>query len=214
MRARHKKWAAPYIKAHPQMIVTDPDRWRGRWEQRFAKSQPIDLEIGTGKGQFIDTVSKLRPGINFIGIELEESVIAMALRKVVEHRRANVQLIEGNANQVFNFFEPHQIQRLYLNFSDPWPKRRHAKRRLTSPRFLPRYREILAPGAEIKFKTDNRQLFEYSLKSLNNYGLRFDDVTLDLHHSVENQRNIVTEYEEKTMNKGPIYQIMVHFSED
>ena len=214
MRARHKKWAAPYIKAHPQMIVTDPDRWRGRWEQRFAKSQPIDLEIGTGKGQFIDTVSKLRPGINFIGIELEESVIAMALRKVVEHRRANVQLIEGNANQVFNFFEPHQIQRLYLNFSDPWPKRRHAKRRLTSPRFLPRYREILAPGAEIKFKTDNRQLFEYSLKSLNNYGLRFDDVTLDLHHSVENQRNIVTEYEEKTMNKGPIYQIMVHFPED
>ncbi|QBP18684.1 tRNA (guanosine(46)-N7)-methyltransferase TrmB [Acetilactobacillus jinshanensis] len=211
MRARHKKWAAPYIAAHPQTIVTDPDQLQGEWEDRFPKKQPIYLEIGTGKGQFIDTIAKLHPEINFIGIELEESVVAMALKKVIAHHRSNVQLIEGNANQVVDFFKPHQIQCLFLNFSDPWPKKRHAKRRLTSSRFLPRYHEILAPNAPIKFKTDNRNFFEYSLKSMNNYGLKFDDITLDLHHSKENEHNIVTEYEEKTMSHGPIYRIVAHF---
>lgn len=211
MRGRHKKWAAPYIAKHPEKIVTNPDPLQGKWESRFPKKQPIYLEIGTGKGQFIDTISKLHPEINFVGVEMDESVVAMALRKVVNHHRDNVQLVEANANRVCDFFKPHQIDRLFLNFSDPWPKKRHAKRRLTSPRFLPRYQKILAPNALIKFKTDNRNLFEYSLKSMNNYGLKFDDVTLDLHHSKENEHNIVTEYEEKTMYKGPIYRIVVHF---
>ena len=211
MRVRHKKWAAPYIQAHPQLIVNDPDQWTGRWEQRFSKTQPLNLEIGTGKGRFINTIARERPQVNFLGIEMEESVIAMALRKTVNNRLPNIQYLLANGNQVADFFSPHSIQRMFLNFSDPWPKRRHTKRRLTSPRFLAQYRSILKPGAPLEFKTDNRNFFEYSLKSFNNFGLVFDDVTLDLHHSPENKRNIITEYELKTMHKGPIYRIVVHF---
>ncbi len=211
MRARHKKWAAPYIRQHPNLITTYAEKWRGKWQQRFDRHQPLELEIGTGKGRFIATIAKLNPQINFIGIEIEESIIAMALKKVVAARLKNVQLIEGNANVTYNFFSPHTVQCLYLNFSDPWPKRRHTKRRLTSPHFLDQYYEILAPKAPIKFKTDNRNFFEYSLKSFNHRGLIFDDVTLDLHHSPEDAHNIMTEYEAKTMHKGPIYRLVAHF---
>lgn len=211
MRVRHKKWAAPYIKAHPNLIVNNPSQWDGKWERRFPKRQPLNLEIGTGKGRFINTIARKYPQINFVGIEMEESVIAMALRMTVNNGLSNIQYVLANGNQVADFFRSHSIHRLFLNFSDPWPKRRHRKRRLTSRRFLAQYQSILAPNAPIEFKTDNRNFFEYSLKSFNNFGLIFDDVTLDLHHSKENKHNIMTEYEMKTMNKGPIYRIVVHF---
>lgn len=213
MRVRHKKWAAPYIQAHPKLIVTDdPDHWQGHWEDRFPKDQPIALEIGTGKGRFINTMAQKHPEINFVGIELEPSVIAMALKTTVNLKLPNVQYICGNGNAVASYFDPHQISKLFLNFSDPWPKHRHAKRRLTSPRFLAQYRPILVPGAKIEFKTDNRPFFEYSLKSFNNHGLVFEDVTLDLHHSPDElKHNVMTEYEQKKMGQGPIYRISVHF---
>lgn len=213
MRVKHKKWADPLIAAHPEMMVTTAGDYRGKWETRFAKKQPLHLEVGMGKGQFIIGMAKAHPEINFIGLEIQRTVAAIALKKALaEDNLPNLQLICGDGSDLEDFFAPHEIDRLYLNFSDPWPKKRHAKRRLTYKTFLARYQDILKDHGEIELKTDNMGFFEFSLESMNNYGMKFDGVWLDLHNSDENDHNVETEYEQKFAAKGqPIYKLSAHF---
>lgn len=212
MRIRKKPWAAKYIQDHADYIVTNPQNWIGRWQERFTKTQSLDVEIGAGKGQFIIQMAKQHSEINYIGVELQESVIATALRRFMTDPLPNLQFVLTDGADLDEFFHPNEIEKIFLNFSDPWPKKRHAKRRLTSPRFLKTYQTVLAHEGQIEFKTDNRGLFEYSLVTMNNFPMHFDEVSLDLHESPENETNIETEYEEKFSPNGPIYKLVVHFN--
>ncbi len=211
MRVRNKPWADDYIRAHSDYIVTNPKSWLGKWQERFEQNQPLKVEIGTGKGQFIIEMARAHPETNFIGIELQKSVIATALRQFMQGPLPNLQFVLTDGANLDELFYENEVQTIYLNFSDPWPKKRHAKRRLTSPNFLKTYQRVLKPGGQIEFKTDNRGLFEYSLITLNQFPMHFDDVSLDLHASPENETNIQTEYEEKFSPKGPIYKLVAHF---
>ncbi|MFQ9706580.1 MAG: tRNA (guanosine(46)-N7)-methyltransferase TrmB [Limosilactobacillus pontis] len=213
MRVKHKKWADPLITAHPEMMITNAADWKGKWQQRFAKPQPIHLEVGMGKGQFIIGMAKAHPEFNFIGLEIQRTVAAIALKKALsENPLPNLQLICGDGEDLNTFFEPHEIDQLYLNFSDPWPKKRHTKRRLTYKTFLASYQEILKAQGAIELKTDNMGFFEFSLQSMNNFGMHFDGVWLDLHNSEEGEHNVETEYEQKFAAKGqPIYKLTAHF---
>ncbi|GAA3608440.1 tRNA (guanosine(46)-N7)-methyltransferase TrmB [Secundilactobacillus similis] len=213
MRVRKKPWAAQYIKDHADLIVTEPEKQLGHWQERFPSVQPLQIEIGIGKGQFIVEMARQHSDINFLGIEIQESVIATALRQLVESGLTNVQLVETDGANVDTLFAAQEVDQLFLNFSDPWPKTRHAKRRLTSPNFLTHYQTVLKQDGRIQFKTDNRGLFEYSLTSFNNFGLVFDEVWLDLHNSDGNEGNVQTEYEEKFSKKGPIYELIAHFDQ-
>lgn len=212
MRVRNKPWADGYIKAHSDYIVTDPKNWLGKWQDRFEKKQPLNVEVGTGKGQFIIRNAQEHPEINYIGVELQKSVIATALRKFMEAPLPNLQFVLTDGADLDEIFLADEIQKIFLNFSDPWPKKRHAKRRLTSPNFLKTYQKVLAPQGDIEFKTDNRGLFEYTLVTMNHFPMTFDYVSLDLHQSPENETNIETEYEEKFSPNGPIYKLIVHFN--
>ncbi|USS93817.1 tRNA (guanosine(46)-N7)-methyltransferase TrmB [Fructilactobacillus ixorae] len=213
MRIRKKKWAMPYLEDHPEYAILKPDQYRGKWATRFSHSAPIHVEIGSGKGQFIIGMAQKHPELNFIGIDLQDAVLAMAVQKAVAAQLPNVQLVLTDGGDVDDFFTKGEVDKLYLNFSDPWPKKRHTKRRLTSPRFLASYQQVLPDQAELEFKTDNRGLFEYSLVSLNNFGMQFETVNLDLHHSGPAivQENVETEYEQKFKEKGPIYKLVARF---
>lgn len=166
--------------------------------QPIAKDPARELfvELGTGKGDFITQIAERNPQINFIGLEVEATVVLAAARKVREKNLSNVRLIVFDVNNIVELFAEHEVDRLYINFCDPWPKKRHAKRRLTHVRFLELYRRILKPGGEIYFKTDNRGLFDFSLEQFALAGLDVRDVTNDL-HADEPPDNIRTEYENK-----------------
>ena len=158
-------------------------------------------------------LAKAHPEVNFIGLEIQETVAAIALKKALTEDLPNLQLVCGDGSDITNYFEPHEIDRMYLNFSDPWPKKRHAKRRLTYHTFLDGYQNILKEQGTIELKTDNMGFFEFSLESMNNYGMKFDGVWLDLHNSDENEHNVETEYEQKFAAKGqPIYKLTAHFA--
>jgi len=211
MRQRNKPWADDFIQENANLIVPDPAAHRGNWQALFGNNNPIHLEIGTGKGQFIAGMAKQYPEINFIGIELAKSVIVNAAQKVLEEAVPNVILLNQNAKDLREFFQANEIATIYLNFSDPWPKTRHAKRRLTYRSFLEQYEEILQDGKGIVQKTDNRALFEFSLVSYSQYGMRLEEVSLDL-HALEDPENVKTEYEEKFSAKGqPIYRCRAVF---
>ncbi|WP_062109685.1 tRNA (guanosine(46)-N7)-methyltransferase TrmB [Bacillus niameyensis] len=211
MRVRHKPWARERIEQHPQYVIPNPESYIGKWNNLFENDNPIHIEVGTGKGRFITEMARVHPNINYIGIELAESVIVSALDKLIEADLPNVKLLNTNGEDLRNFFAKNDVQRVYLNFSDPWPKNRHEKRRLTYKTFLKIYEDILIDGGEIHFKTDNRGLFEYSLVSFSEYGMLLKGVWLDLHKS-EFEGNIMTEYEEKFSAKGqPIYRCEVKY---
>ena len=174
----------------------------------FDNHNPIYVEIGTGKGTFIIEQAKRHPNINFIGIEKFDSVMVKVVEKLEQEKLSNLLLIRMDATEIEKIFD-HEIDLLYLNFSDPWPKKRHAHRRLTSPIFLKRYETIFKQSIEIEMKTDNRQLFEYSIISFNEFGFHMTDISLDLHQD-NIVDNIETEYEQKFASKGfPIYKIHV-----
>lgn len=212
MRLRNKPWADDKIEAHPNYITTNGEEWKGKWQERFPKEQPLHLEIGCGKGRFIIEMAKRHPEINFIGMELQTSVIVTVLEKQIEEELPNLQLLSGHARLISDYFGTDEISKIMLTFSDPWPKNRHEKRRLTHSRYLEQYQDILKPDGELYFKTDNQGLFEFSLVSLNNYGMRFDEVVLDLHNSDQAEENIMTEFEEKFSKKGNrIHQLRARF---
>lgn len=211
MRLRHKPWAKDLLAAHPKFVVMNPEEAKGNWKKRFKLAQPIHLEIGAGKGRFAIDMAKAHPNINFIALEVQPSVIVTALQQQLDLGLENLQLLVGNAINLPDYFDFGEINRIYLNFSDPWPKKRHAKRRLTSPTFLPLYQNILSFKGDIHFKTDNQGLFEYSLSSMANYGMLLNNISLDLHRS-EWSQNIMTEYEEKFSAKGHrIYRLEATF---
>lgn len=175
------------------------------WNEEFNNKNPIHLEIGTGKCQFIIEMAKKYKNINFIGIERIDSVLAMGIKNIEEYI-SNLRLINYDANKIDELFNK-EIECLYLNFSDPWPKKRHAKRRLTSLEFLKKYDKIFKDTKCIIQKTDNQNLFESSIISLTKYGYYIDEITLDL-HNLENNDNIKTEYENKFSEKGcKIYRL-------
>ncbi|MGD6992607.1 tRNA (guanosine(46)-N7)-methyltransferase TrmB [Sutcliffiella horikoshii] len=213
MRFRNKPWATDFIAENSFYCIPDPENQQGKWNEIFGNNNPIHIEVGTGKGTFVTEMAKANPTINYIGIELFESVIVKALEKAVAADIPNVKLLNVNAQKLADYFEAGEVDRVYLNFSDPWPKTRHEKRRLTYKGFLDLYKEVLVSQGEIHFKTDNRGLFEYSLMSFSEYGLLLKYVSLDLHNS-EFEGNIMTEYEEKFSSKGfPIYRCEVKYPE-
>lgn len=211
MRLRNKPWAKEKIEQYPQYVVSEPEQYKGKWNKVFEKDQPLHIEIGTGKGRFITEMAKAHPETNYLGIEMQESVIVSALDRLIDAELPNCKLLNINAVNLSQFFSKGEVSRVYLNFSDPWPKTRHEKRRLTYKTFLDMYKEILIDEGEIHFKTDNQGLFEYSLISFSEYGLLLKYVSLDLHNS-DFEGNIMTEYEEKFSEKGNrIYRCEVKY---
>lgn len=210
MRLRNIKNASTRLAQNERDFVVNPNEYKGKWHELFKNDNPIHIEIGMGKGQFLTELATRNPNINYIGIEKFSSVLLRASEKLELMDLTNVRIINFDAQNLVEIFEQGEIERIYLNFSDPWPKNAHAKRRLTSNRFLPIYETILSEDGEIHFKTDNRLLFEFSLESLNNYGLLLSNISLDLHNS-DYQDNIVTEYEEKFSKFGPIYRLEAKF---
>lgn len=211
MRVRKRKGAEAHLQNNPQYVIQDPTECKGRWQEVFDNHHPIHIEVGSGKGRFITGMAKAHPEINYIGIDIQLSVLSYALDKVLEENLPNVKLLRVDGSDLTNYFEDREIDRLYLNFSDPWPKKKHEKRRLTYSSFLATYERILPEQGEIHFKTDNRGLFEYSLASLSQYGMTLGQVWLDLHAS-DYEGNVMTEYEEKFSQKGqPIYRLEARF---
>ena len=188
-------------------VIKNPESFYGRFHSLFDNDKPIHLEIGTGKGDFIIGMALKHPNINFIGIEKYDSVLVRAIEKLEELNISNLLFIRMDALNIENIFHK-EIDTLYLNFSDPWPKNRHTNRRLTSPLFLTRYENIFQNKCHVIQKTDNQDLFVFSLLSFNNMGYRFKALTFDLHNSQYVKDNIQTEYETKFVSKGmPIYYV-------
>lgn len=211
MRVRNKPWAKERLEQYPHYCLPAPELLKGKWETVFDKVQPLHIEIGTGKGRFITEMAKANPEVNYLGIELQTSVVVTALDRIIEAELPNIKLLNIDASDLTQFFAKGEVDRVYLNFSDPWPKKRHEKRRLTYKSFLKQYEEILVGQGEIHFKTDNQGLFEYSLMSFSEYGLQLKFVSLDLHKS-DFEGNIMTEYEEKFSSKGSrIYRSEVKY---
>ncbi|WP_019243927.1 MULTISPECIES: tRNA (guanosine(46)-N7)-methyltransferase TrmB [Bacillus] len=211
MRLKFKPWAKEKLQENPQFVIYNPEEKKGKWHEVFGNDRPLHIEVGTGKGRFITEMAKANPEINYIGIEAYESIIVDALDKVMNEGLPNLKLLPFNAADLRDYFDKGEVNRVYLNFSDPWPKKRHAKRRLTYHTFLKIYEDILPNEGEIHFKTDNRGLFEYSLVSMSQYGMTLNYVNLDLHNS-DVEDNIMTEYEEKFSNKGSlIYRVEAQF---
>lgn len=212
MRQRYKPWADDYLKEKNHIVLENPSVHKGEWKKVFGNDNPIHVEIGSCKGQFITGMAKQHPDINFIGIEVAKSIIVSTVQKVDEEALDNIRLLNEDANDLLAIFEENEIGQIYLNFSDPWPKNRHEKRRLTFRSFLEQYQHILPKSGQIVLKTDNRGLFEYSLVSFSDYGMKLKEVNLDL-HAIEDETNVKTEYEEKFASMGHvIYRCTAQFS--
>jgi len=213
MRLKKIPEAAEYIEEYPEFAVVGGEKLKGDWQSVFDKVQPIHIEIGMGKGGFINGMAQFNPHINYIGIELYDSVLMKSLQKLVANPLPNLRLLLVDARVLTDIFEVNEVEKIYLNFSDPWPKTRHAKRRLTHKNFLDVYKTILISDGKIQLKTDNQSLFEFSLMSFNSYGMNFLDVCVDLHATADRYPfNIMTEYEQKFHKKGqPIYLLEANF---
>lgn len=197
--------------AKNQWCIQNPEQWRGRWSQLFENNRPVHIEIGMGKGQFLMTLASRHPDINYIGIEKYSSVLLRALQKMEESPLPNICFIRMDAETIPEIFEEGEISRIYLNFSDPWPKDRHAKRRLTSKEFLARYDKILTKEGQVEFKTDNASLFDFSLEQAELAHWILTACTRDLHHNAEMMEgNIMTEYEQRFSSLGhPIHKLIL-----
>lgn len=212
MRLRNIPRAEGTIQAHPA-VIKRPEAQKGCWSQVFGNKRPIHIEIGMGKGQFLLNMAARFPEINFIGIERYTSVLLRAVEKFDTEEfnmLKNVRFVCMDAKDVEDVFAGNEVDKIYLNFSDPWPKARHAKRRLTSTEFLARYEKILVPGGKVEFKTDNTELFNFSLDQVREAGWILEHYTYDLHHhDIMNEGNVMTEYEEKFSSKGnPINKLI------
>lgn len=208
MRLKNVKGAKEKIEVS-SYIVLNPKEKKGNWNNLFPKQQKIKIEIGMGKGNFIIENARRYPDINFIGIEKFDSVIVRAIEKLerMEEELPNLKLIRMDALEIDEVFD-HEVDTIYLNFSDPWPKKRHQNRRLSSPVFLKKYDPLFVSDKKIIMKTDNRHLFEYSVMSIANYGYQLEELSFDLYQD-NVKDNIPTEYEERLANKGfNIYRLV------
>ena len=206
MRLKKIKGAEEYVNKS-SYTIQDYEKYYKNFKNYFQNSNPIHLEIGTGKGDFLIGMAKNFPQINFIGIEKYPSVLMKALQKVEKENLKNIAFICMDASTIDKVFEK-EIETIYLNFSDPWPKTKHHKRRLTSPIFLQKYEHLFSNNKKIIMKTDNQDLFEYSLITTTNHGYKIEDISFDLHHT--NRFNMKTEYEERWSKKGyPIYYVLL-----
>lgn len=211
MRLRNITGSREVIGDSPY-VVHEPKEERGRWQELFQNEQPIQIEIGMGKGKFLYTLAKNHPGINYIGIEKYSSVLLRAIQKMEEEPLPNLMFIRMDAEELTEVFGEEEIDRIYLNFSDPWPKDRHAKRRLPSAQFLARYDAVLKKDGLLEFKTDNRALFDFAVEELPRAGWKLKALTYDLHADpVLMEGNVMTEYEEKFSAQGnPICKYIIY----
>lgn len=210
MRLRNVSGSREVIGAS-RFVVQNPEERKNHWRELFGNTNPIQIEIGMGKGRFIMDMAKLHPEINFIGIEKYSSVLIRGIQKMETEELPNLYFIRMDAEYITNVFGAEEVNKIYLNFSDPWPKDRHAKRRLPSREFLRRYHEILSKEGNLEFKTDNQALFTFALEELEAAGWHLDQVTYDLHHDKEMMEgNVMTEYEERFSSMGnPIYKYII-----
>lgn len=217
MRLRNIRGSREAI-AGSDYVIHEEETRAGRWHEIFENDHPIHIEIGMGKGKFIMALAKSNPDINYVGIEKYSSVLIRALEKMDQEEEPlqNLCFIRMDAENITKVFAENEVDRIYLNFSDPWPKDRHAKRRLTSKEFFARYDRILAAEGRVEFKTDNRLLFDFSVESVKEAGWDLDAVTYDLHHDEELvQGNIMTEYEERFSAMGnPIHKLIASRSKE
>ena len=210
MRLRHIKGAEETIATN-RFVVQNPEESKGKWRALFPQNNPIYIEVGMGKGRFIMDMAEAHPDINYIGIEMYSSVLLRATQKMEERTLDNLKFILMDAVKIDECFAEGEVDRIYLNFSDPWPKDRHAKRRLPSRRFLEKFHKILVPDGEIEFKTDNRALFDFALEEVEAGGFSLVKHTFDLHNDSElMEGNIMTEYEERFSSIGnPICKYII-----
>ena len=196
--------------ADNDMAINEPTELKGKWKEEFGNDNPIRIEIGMGKGKFITTLAMENPDINYIGIEKYSSVLIRAIERCEEIEVPNLRFIRMEAEYICDVFEKGEVDRIYLNFSDPWPKDRHAKRRLTSKQFFERYDVILKKDGIVEFKTDNDLLFQFSLEQVPEAGWELIEQTWDLHNDERlMQGNVMTEYESKFSQMGnPIHKLI------
>lgn len=209
MRLRNVTGSREVI-AESEYVIQQAEEKRGQWKAVFGNENPIHIEIGMGKGQFITELARRNPEINYVGIEKYSSVLIRAIEKRQEEELPNLVFIRMDAEHITEVFAENEVDRIYLNFSDPWPKDRHAKRRLTSKEFLARYDQCLKEEGWIQFKTDNRPLFDFTLEQAAEAGWKTAEVSYDLHHSEFVEGNIMTEYEAKFSAQGnPIHRVVL-----
>lgn len=207
MRLRNIPGAESALREYPT-FVDNPVSYKGRWKERFGNDNPIHIEIGCGKGRFINTLAERHPDVNFIAVELKAEVVLRAVQRTEYREIPNLAFVQFDAAKLTELFADHEISRLYLNFSDPWPKTRHAKRRLTYASFLGTYRQVLKEDGEIHLKTDNEPLFEFSLNQFASERFQMRNITFDLHKSKLAADNVMTEYEERFSSRGQrIYRV-------
>lgn len=211
MRLRNITGARDVIAAN-EYVIQEPTEVKGRWKELFANSGELHIEVGMGKGRFLHEMAALHPEINYIGIEMYSSVLLRALQKMEADPLPNLKFICMDARILPDVFEKGEVDHIYLNFSDPWPKDRHAKRRLPSRQFLARFDQILKPEGRLSFKTDNRDLFDFAVEELEPAGWKAEVITYDLHaDEVLSAGNVMTEYEEKFSSKGnPICKYIIY----
>lgn len=221
MRLRGRKGIRESLEAQPELVVLDAAPHKGRWREFFGNDRPIYVELGMGKGRFISNMSVRNPEINFIGVDMYDELIRRASEKA---RTAwaeqgvgappNLALLRANIEDIEEMFAPGEIDRIHLNFSDPWPKSKHARRRLTHPRFVAKYIDILNDTGEIHFKTDSQSLFEFSLNSFADMELHMRSISLHLHKDRLRDDLVLTEYEAKFVERGNnIYRVEVVIGE-
>ncbi len=201
MRIRKNKNPARRLAECARYLVPFPGEQKGKWRALFGNGRPIHLEIGCGKGAFLAGMALRHPEVNFIALEKYRDVLVLAVEKAREAGLSNAFYLLGDARELGGFFAPGEVDRIYLNFSDPWPKTKHRKRRLTHPDFLNIYKAFLLPGAEIHLKTDSRPLFDFSLEQLESSGFSLGSVTRDL-YAGDTRENVATEYEEQISARG------------
>lgn len=211
MRMRRKKHREERMENCAELIIDDIFEYKTDLKEVFDQKAPLHLEIGCGKGGFISQLAELNPDINYIAFEKNFDVLVLAMEKVQEKGLKNVKFFPGNADILGQLEEQNSIDRLYINFCDPWHKWGHRKRRLTHERYLSLYKRLMSADGEIHFKTDNAPLFEFSLNSFSDFGMRLKNITLDLHNS-KFEGNVMTEYEKLFSEKGqPIFRCEAKF---
>ena len=210
MRLRNVKGSRETIASN-EYCIQEPQTYKGKWKELFGNDHPIHIEVGMGKGKFIMELVRQNPDINYVGIEKYSSVLIRALEKRPELEQDNLVFIRMDAENLPEVFAKDEVDRIYLNFSDPWPKDRHAKRRLTSAQFLARYDQFLVPDGRVIFKTDNRPLFDFSLEQVTEADWILENHTYDLHNSPYVEGNVMTEYESKFVAEGkPINRMVIY----